>query len=162
MVTKLALLISYRDLSLTVNAFFFIPQEAPRHLLGRNHPLVKQAERIPFKQPDFEDPFSIYYDSEEGVGGNSGHPGRADDYLLYNYDYVDEGHIPNVLPIINHRGKNNDGTGGTNIGSNIDFLPTPLPPIVLSVTSVPTTVSTTRKSTTTTSFQVKGYFCFVL
>ena len=58
-----------------------MPQEAPLHLLGRNHPLVKEAERIPFKQPDFEDPFSIYYNSEDLA---------ADDYLLYNYDYVDE------------------------------------------------------------------------
>ena len=58
-----------------------MPQEAPLHLLGRNHPLVKEAERIPFKQPEFEDPFSIYYNSEDLA---------ADDYLLYNYDYVDE------------------------------------------------------------------------
>ena len=71
---------------LTKTKVFFLsllpmPQEAPLHLLGRNHPLVKEAERIPFKQPDFEDPFSIYYNSEDLA---------ADDYLLYNYDYVDE------------------------------------------------------------------------
>ena len=71
--------------TLTKTKVFFsllpMPQEAPLHLLGRNHPLVKEAERIPFKQPDFEDPFSIYYNSEDLA---------ADDYLLYNYDYVDE------------------------------------------------------------------------
>ena len=66
------------------------PQEAPLHLLGRNHPLVKQAEKIPFKQPDFEDPFSIYYNSEDLA---------ADDYLLYNYDYVDEQDSKHGLPI---------------------------------------------------------------
>ena len=47
-----------------------MPQEAPLHLLGRNHPLVKEAERIPFKQPDFEDPFSIYYNSEDLAGND--------------------------------------------------------------------------------------------
>ena len=69
------------SLLLTPYAPYPMPQEAPLHLLGRNHPLVKEAERIPFKQPDFEDPFSIYYNSEDLA---------ADDYLLYNYDYVDE------------------------------------------------------------------------
>ena len=33
-----------------------MPQEAPLHLLGRNHPLVKEAERIPFKQSHFKGP----------------------------------------------------------------------------------------------------------
>lgn len=81
--------------------FLSLLQEAPHHLLGRNHPLVKQASQIPFKKPQTDseaDPFSIYYDSSEE----------------YNYDYVDE--IPNVLPIINHR-ENNE----------FQFLPTPLP-----------------------------------
>ena len=52
--------------------------------------MVKQAQRIPFKQPDFEDPFSIYYNSEDLA---------ADDYLLYNYDYVDEQDTEHGLPI---------------------------------------------------------------
>ena len=51
---------------------------------------MKQAEKIPFKQPDFEDPFSIYYNSEDLA---------ADDYLLYNYDYVDEQDSKHGLPI---------------------------------------------------------------
>ena len=60
----------------------------------------------------------------------------------------------NALPIINHRNRGGKNNGGDSAG----FLPTPLPPIVLSVTSVPTTPATprsrpaTRKSTT---FQVK-------
>ena len=45
---------------------------------------------MPFKQPDFEDPFSIYYNSEHL---------DADDYLLYNYDYVDEQDSKHGLPI---------------------------------------------------------------
>ena len=74
--------------------------------MGRNHPLVKEAEKIPFKKPDFEDPFSIYYDE------------KPNDYLVYNYDYVDAQELEhtNGLPIINHR-ENNE----------FDFLPTPLP-----------------------------------
>ena len=90
-------------------------QDAPLHLLGRNHPLVKEAEKIPFKKPsgfkDFGDPFSIYYSDDES------------DYQVYNYDdraYVDEPaepeHIPKLLPIINHRENN-----------GFEFLPTPLP-----------------------------------
>ena len=60
----------------------------------------------------------------------------------------------NALPIINHRNRGGKNNGGDSAG----FLPTPLPPIVLSVTSVPTTPATPRSRSATrksTTFQVK-------
>ena len=114
-------------------------QDAPLHLLGRNHPLVKEAEKIPFKKPsgfkDFGDPFSIYYSDDES------------DYQVYNYDdhaYVDEEHIPKLLPIINHRENN-----------GFEFLPTPLPEVALtSKTRQKISTTATARSTTIASFLV--------
>ena len=68
----------YWNMTKLTMIIFWYPQVAPLHLLGRNHPLLKEAERIPFKKlPDFEsvrstqledleDLFSIYYSEAAG------------------------------------------------------------------------------------------------
>lgn len=106
-------------------------QDAPDHLLGRNHPLVLARKRAENPQISPEaDPFSFYYTNDDD---------HQNDYQV-DYNYNDDQDFgvaaPAPLPIINNREKN-----------SFEFLPTPLPIIQKSVDPLPLTTMKTESTT---------------
>lgn len=111
-------------------------QEAPRSLLGRNHPFVRAAQQVPFRRPtekelvskEDEEPVTEVIDEDrQGQAVAFFHDGEEeyyhyslDDYPdLYDFDdQDDDATLMMNLPIVNQR------------ENGIEFLPTPLPVIL--------------------------------
>ena len=88
-------------------------QDAPRHLLGRNHPFFKEAQRVPFKRPNIvEETTTTTEVTVPETKQETAVPFYYDEYQAYNYD--DQDYYDLGFAVINHR----KGNG---------FLPTPLP-----------------------------------
>ena len=91
---------------------FFQIQDAPRHLLGRNHPFFKEAQRVPFKKPNIFEETTTTEVTVPETKQETVVPFYYDEYQAYNYD--DQDYYDLGFAVINHR----KGNG---------FLPTPLP-----------------------------------
>ena len=87
-------------------------QDAPRHLLGRNHPFFKEAQRVPFKKPNIVEETTTTEVTVPETKQEAAVPFYYDEYQAYNYD--DQDYYDLGFAVINHR----KGNG---------FLPTPLP-----------------------------------
>ena len=148
----------YFWLEFAYNYCFF--QDAPLHLLGRNHPFVREQQ---VTKNSLGSSTTSTSSTEADFLKAIEFPFYYEDYgeVAYNYDdqaYVDhDGGIPNVLPIINQRPAESEQQQ-----QKSPFLPTPLPkttsetlvtadPLPLTTMKVETTTTSTTTTTTTTT-----------